>query len=214
MTTFLDQAGAELVAAAQRLGPDGLATGTAGNLSVRVAPDRILVTPSAVAYQALVPGHLCLVSDTGEVIDAGPHPPTTELPMHLAAYRATGAGAVVHTHSPFATTLGTLVGEIPAVHYLIAILGGPVRVAPYATPGSDELAAGMTAGLKGRSALLLGNHGAVTVGATLHQAYERAVLLEWLCALYYRARLAGEPRVLDSHELTRVGDLLAHYLEG
>lgn len=83
MTTFLDQAGAELVAAAQRLGPDGLATGTAGNLSVRVAPDRILVTPSAVAYQALVPGHLCLVSDAGEVIDAGPHPPSTELPIGL-----------------------------------------------------------------------------------------------------------------------------------
>ncbi|HEU5004235.1 MAG TPA: class II aldolase/adducin family protein [Actinomycetota bacterium] len=214
MTNFQDEAGADLVATARRLGPDGLATGTAGNLSVRVAPDRILVTPSGVAYGTLQTGHLCLVSEAGEVIEAGPHAPSTELPMHLAAYRATGAGAVVHTHSPYATTLGTLVDEIPGVHYLVALLGGPVRVAAYATPGSAELAAGMAAGLEGRSALLLGNHGAVTVGATLHEAYERAVLLEWLCALYYRARLAGEPRILDAGELARVAALLEHYLEG
>lgn len=214
MTAFPDQAAAGLVAAARRLGPDGLATGTAGNLSVRVAPDRILVTPSAVAYETLAPRQLCLVTDEGAVVEAGPHAPSTELAMHLAAYRATGAGAVVHTHSPFATTLGTVVDELPAVHYLVALLGGPVRVAPYATPGSAELAAGLATGLEGRSALLLGNHGAVTVGPTLHQAYQRAQLLEWLCALYYRARLAGEPRILGAEELARVGALLEHYLEG
>jgi L-fuculose-phosphate aldolase len=195
----------------RRLGPDALAVGTSGNLSCR-AGELLAITPRGVAYEVLTPESVAVVDLAGEPVDA-PLAPSTELPVHLAAYAATGAGAVVHTHSPYATVLGTLVGELPAIHYLIALVGGPVPVAPYATPGSAELAGALASALAGRSAALLGNHGAITVGETLEEAYRRAVLLEWLSALYYRARLLGEPRLVDPAELDRVAALLEHYLQ-
>lgn len=194
---------------AQRLAPDALAVGTAGNVSAR-AGELIAITPSAVPYDELHPGLVCVVGLDGRTVDASTSP-STELPMHLAAYRACGAGAVVHTHSPYATALSTVVDELPPVHYLLATLGGPVRVAPYADPGSDALAAALTAALDGRSAAILGNHGAVTVGDDLPEAYARARTLEWLAALYWRASTIGSPRVLSAEELGRAADLMARY---
>jgi L-fuculose-phosphate aldolase len=152
------------------------------------------------------------VTLAGDPIDA-PLGPSSELPMHLSVYERSGAGAVVHTHSEYATILGTLIDELPPIHYLISLLGGPVRVVPYATPGSAELADHMAKGLEGRSAVLLGNHGTITTGENLDQAYSRAILLEWLCGLYYRARLFGEPRLLDMVEIDKVARQLEHYLQ-
>ena len=88
------------------------------------------------------------------------------------------------THAPHTTALATVVDELPAIHYMIAGPGGPVRVAPYATFGTDELAASVMHALAGRSAVLLRSHGTLTVGDSLEQAYWRSVLLEWLAALY------------------------------
>ena len=129
--------------------------------------------------------------------------------MHLAAYAHTDAVAVVHTHSPYATTLAVLGVELPAVHYLVAELGGPVRVAPYATFGTEELAANMARGLEGRSATLLAHHGTITLGDTLERAYGRSVTLEWLCALYHRSRAHGEPPTLPLDEVERVRERMA-----
>jgi L-fuculose-phosphate aldolase len=207
----LRQARDDLVAYGRRLAVDGLAIGTAGNLSCRVG-DVVAITPRGLRYDVLSPGHICLMTLDGDPIEA-PLGPSSELPMHLSVYRARDAAAVVHTHSPFATTLGTLIDELPPIHYLISLLGGPVRVAPYATPGSPELADHMARALEGRSAVLLGNHGTITTGDTLDQAYSRALLLEWLCSLYYRARLLGEPRLLDLEEIDKVGRQLEHYLQ-
>lgn len=211
MSTLLLREREAVVAFARRLGPDGLAVGTSGNLSVR-SGNRVAITPRGLAYDRLDTASVCIVTLGGEPV-VGDLAPSTELPLHLAVYAATGAGAVVHTHSPYATVLAAVVEELPAVHYLVATLGGPVPVAPYATPGSPELAAHVARALAGRSAALLGSHGAVTTGGTLEEAYSRAVLLEWLCALYYRARLLGEPRLVDAGELARVGALLEHYLQ-
>lgn len=198
-----------LVAFARRLGPDGLAIGTSGNLSVREG-EVVLVTPSGVDYEDLRPERICAVAldGTPEETDAEP---SSELPMHLAAYRATAATAVVHTHSPDATALSTVVEELPAIHYLVALLGGPVPVVPYAPPGSEELAASVEKTLIDRSAVLLGNHGALTVGRSLEAAYERSVLLEWLCTVYGRARLLGTPRILSDTELDEVAVKLEGY---
>ena len=200
---------AVLVRYAQRLRSDGLVVGTAGNLSSR-AGDLVAITPSGVEYEELVPDSICVVGLDGGPVDARSEP-SRELPMHLAAYRAADADAVVHTHSPYATALATVADELPAIHYLIADLGGPVRVAPYATPGSDELAAGIVRALAGRTGALLRNHGAITVGKSLQQAYSRAVTLEWLAALYLRARLLGEPSVLPDDELERLRELVQSY---
>ena len=144
---------------------------------------------------------------TVEIVEAE-REPSSELPMHLAVYRATDAAAIVHTHAPYATALATVVDELPAIHYMIAELGGPVRVAPYATFGTGELASSVMDALRGRSAVILGSHGTLTFGDSLEHAYSRSVLLEWLATLYYRAALLGEPRLIPTEEIERVADRL------
>jgi L-fuculose-phosphate aldolase len=131
--------------------------------------------------------------------------------MHLAVYRRTGARAVVHTHSPYATAVSTVAAELPPVHYLLVFLGGAVRVAPYATPGSEALGERLVEALDGRSAALLQNHGAVAVGASLEQAYAHALVVEWVAALWARAKVLGEPRVLSPDEVAAAAASLQGY---
>jgi L-fuculose-phosphate aldolase len=94
---------------------------------------------------------------------------------------------------------------------MIAALGGRVRVAPYATYGTPELAAHAVAALAGGSAVLHANHGATTIGPNLAKAYDLGVLLEWLCRLWHQARLVGEPRLLPAAEISHVGELFQGY---
>jgi L-fuculose-phosphate aldolase len=199
---LLEAERALIVDQAGRLRPDGLVVGTAGNLSVR-SGELVAITPTSVDYDALDPGLVCVVGLDGHIVES-PLAPSSELPMHLAVYHATDAAAIVHTHAPHATALATVVEELPAIHYLIAELGGPVRVAPYATFGTDELAASVMEALEGRSAVLLRSHGTLTVGRSLEEAYWRSVLLEWLSALYYRAALLGTPRLIPTAEIELV----------
>ncbi|MET8570937.1 class II aldolase/adducin family protein [Streptomyces sp. NPDC004783] len=176
----------ELVATARRTVSDGLVVGTSGNVSVRVG-DTVLVTPSGVPYDRLAPRDVTGVGLDGRQV-LGTLVPTSELPMHLAVYRADpDARAVVHTHAVHATALSLLLTELPPVHYMTAALGGPVRVAPYAAYGSAELARGMLDALAGRTGCLLRNHGTITYGATLDQAYDRTAQLEWMCRLWLTA---------------------------
>jgi L-fuculose-phosphate aldolase len=130
--------------------------------------------------------------------------PTSEIALHLGVYRRYGAGAVVHTHAPVATALSIVVDELPCVHYEMLALGGAIRVAPYRTFGTPELAEGVLDALEGRSAALMANHGAITFGDDLAQAVERAHLLEAMCELYWRAAALGEPRALSADDLDAV----------
>jgi len=113
--------------------------------------------------------------------------------------------------SPAATALSALTDEVPPVHYYAALFGGPVRVAPYATYGSDSLARGAVQALRDRTACLLGNHGAVTVGADLAAAHDKSVYLEWLCDVYLRAAASGSPRLLPPEEIAAVASKLGSY---
>jgi L-fuculose-phosphate aldolase len=194
---------------ARRLPADRLVTATSGNLSLRCG-ELVAVTPSGLPYDRLTADLVPVVDLDGAPVET-PAAPSTELPLHLAAYRATTAGAIVHTHSAYATALGTVVDELPAIHYLVALLGGPVPVVPYATPGSAELADLLAAALTARSGALLRNHGAVTVGAGLAEAYTRSLYLEELAALYARARMLGTPALVPEEEVAKVGELLRHY---
>jgi L-fuculose-phosphate aldolase len=147
----------------------------------------------------------------GTAVEA-PLAPSSELPLHLAIYAARPeAGAVVHTHSPAATALSTLVDEVPAVHYYVAMFGGPVPVAPYATYGTTELARNVVRALRDRTACLMGNHGAVTIGPDLATAHDKGVYLEWLCDMYLRATSAGTPRLLPPAEIEVVAVKLTGY---
>ncbi len=192
----------QLAAYGRRMSTDGLAPGVAGNLSVRTA-EGVVITPSGMNYGELTPADMCVVGGDGGQL-AGAEAPSSETPMHLAVYAATGAGAVVHTHSPEVVALSAVRDELPAIHYAITGLGGPVRVAPYVRYGTAELASAAVAALDGRSAVILRNHGAVTYAATLARAYDRALLLEWLARVWRLALAHGTPRVLTAAELAEV----------
>ncbi|MFG2608065.1 class II aldolase/adducin family protein [Streptomyces sp. NPDC048514] len=200
-----------LVATARRTVADGLVVGTSGNVSARVG-DLVLVTPSGVPYDRLTPGDITGVDLSGRQV-LGTLVPTSELPMHLAVYRTTGARAVVHTHAVHATAVSTLVPELPLVHYMAGALGGPVRVAPYATYGSDELAENMLGALAGRSGCLLQNHGTITYGDGLDQAYDRTAQLEWMCRLWLTASSVPglAPSLLTEAQLAEAGARLRGY---
>ena len=97
------------------------------------------------------------------------------------------------------------------MHYYLAMFGGPVLVAPYATYGTDELARNVVRALRGRTGCLMGNHGAVTIGPGLMSAHDKSVYLEWLCDVYLRASSAGSPRLLSPAELDVVAAKMAGY---
>ena len=207
---LMPEAREAIVVTCRELSRAGLVVGTAGNVSVRDG-DLVAVTPSGVRYAELTPGLVGVHRLDGTPAEAVLNP-TSELPLHLAVYAARpDAGAVVHTHSPAATALSALTDEVPAVHYYVAMFGGTVRVAPYATYGTDELASGAVQALRDRTACLLGNHGAVTVGADLAAAHEASAYLEWLCDVYLRAAAAGTPRLLPQAEVAAVAEKLAGY---
>ncbi|MER7937179.1 MULTISPECIES: class II aldolase/adducin family protein [unclassified Streptomyces] len=201
----------ELVATARRTVADGLVVGTSGNVSVRVG-DTVLVTPSGVPYDRLTPDDVTGVDLAGRQV-LGTLVPTSELPMHLAVYGSTDAGAVVHTHAVAATAVSTLVPELPLIHYMAAALGGPVRVAPYATYGTAELAANMLRALAGRFGCLLQNHGTVTYGATLAQAFDRTAQLEWMCRVWLTASSVPglTPALLSPDQLAEAAERLRGY---
>lgn len=188
-----------VAAAARRLAAEGLVLGAAGNVSVSCR-DRVAVTATGALLAQLTPAEVVVVDLDGRPLEDGPEA-TSELALHLGAYRGHGAGAVVHTHSPVATALSCVLDELPVVHYQMLALGGPVRVAPYATFGTDRLARLTLEALSGRRAALMSNHGTVAIGPDLHTAVENAGLLEWAATIYWRAAAVGAPRVLDAEQI-------------
>ena len=180
-----------------------LVVNTSGNVSVRVGTT-IAITPSGVPYDRMTAQDICLIGLESGTEEEGALRPSSELPLHLAVYRATEALAIVHTHSMYATALSTILDQLPAIHYHIADLGGPVPVVRYATFGTEALAASVVAGLAGRNAVLMQNHGATTIGRDLPRALARAFTLEWLAEVYYHGSVLGTPSVLEPDEIATV----------
>ena len=187
---------------ARRLLHDGLAVGTAGNVSVRDPRSGLIaVTPAAFPYDLLQPADVSIVDARGSQL-RGTRPPTSELALHLMIYeRRPETGAVVHTHSPFATVFSVLRRPIPCVCNEGLAVGAPsVDVTEWAVPGSAELAEAAATLLKrhpGVRAFLLANHGAVAMGADLRAAFDLAAQVEWEAAVYHRALQVGAPRRLS-----------------
>jgi L-fuculose-phosphate aldolase len=189
---------AQVAAASRRLAVERLVVGPAGNVSTR-REDRVAVTPSGADLGSLEPEQVTVVDLDGRILE-GELEPTSELALHLGVYRRYEAGAVVHTHAPMATALSCVLDELPCIHYQMLLFGGPVRVAPYATFGTAELAELVLTALDGRTAALMANHGAIAYGADLDAAIELSLLLEWACTVYSRAASLGTPRVLDEQQ--------------
>ncbi len=191
-----------VAAASRRLAAEGLVLGTAGNVSAR-EDDLVAITPTGAALAGLTAADVAVVDREGEQV-AGALAPTSELDLHLGVYARYGAGAVVHTHAPVATALSCVLDEVPCVHYGMLALGGSVRVAPYRTFGTPELAAVTLDALEGRTAALMANHGAIAHAGDVEAAVEASLLLEWACTVYWRAAAIGTPRTLDAADLAAV----------
>ncbi|HXU64945.1 MAG TPA: class II aldolase/adducin family protein [Polyangia bacterium] len=190
-----------------------LYTGTSGNVSCRVAGG-FVVTPTGIACDALRAADLVQVQMDGQPL--GKLLPSSEWRIHRDIYRSRPeVGAVVHTHSPFATALACLRRPIPAFHYMVAKTGGAqLRCARYATYGTEALSQNALAALAGRRACLLANHGAVTLGADAFAARLLAEEVELLALQFVVARSAGRPAILPTAEMDRVGRKFAGYGQG
>ncbi|TXK19251.1 class II aldolase/adducin family protein [Homoserinibacter sp. GY 40078] len=201
----VDEARAEVVHFARRMVTDRLVRGTSGNISRRVG-QFVAITPGAVEYDVLTDEDVVVMTVGGDRV-AGRRNPSSETPLHLGIYRRTPASAVVHTHSTFATVVGVVAEELPSVHYMTASMGpGAVPVVPYSRYGSEELARSVGEALADRSAVLMGNHGAVAHGASLLQAYNRAQNLEWMCEVFVNSMSIGAPRLLGDAEIGMVAE--------
>ena len=170
--------------------------GTGGNLSSR-ADQLVAITATGAECAELTAEQVTVIDLDGNAV-AGELQPTSELDLHLGVYRRYQAGAVVHTHAPIATALSCVLEELPCVHYQMLTLGGAIRVAPYRTFGTPELAAATVEALEGRTAALMSNHGAISYGDDLDAAVGASLLLEWACTVYWRAAAIGTPRTLDA----------------
>ena len=195
--------GAEVLNAARRLETCGLNRGAAGNVSARRG-SAFLITPSGMEPDDCAPDDMVEVDLEGRC--SGCLKPSSEWRIHRDIYVARPEfGAVVHTHSPFATSLACLGADIPPFHYMIARFGGStVRCARYATFGEQALSDAVLEALDRRSACLMANHGMLVCGRDLKQAVALAVEFESLCEQYWRALQVGSPRLLDAEEMSRV----------
>ncbi len=204
---------ARIVAQCRALNASGLNQGTAGNISARLG-EAMVITPTAIPYDALRPEMLALMPLSGEYgAWSGPLKPSSEWRFHLDIMRARpDVGAIVHSHPPYCTALAMLGRPILAAHYMIALFGGPViecvKYAPYGTKELSDLA---IAGLGERHGVLLGNHGAIVTGATLESAMHRAVELEALARMYYLAIAVGRPAILSDEEVARIVERFKSY---
>jgi L-fuculose-phosphate aldolase len=210
-----DAVRAEIVRIARLVSERGLAVGTSGNVGARLEDGRIAITPSTMAYGDLTPDDIVIVEPDGAP-SAGRRRPSSELPLQLAVFRARpDIRAIVHTHSPYATTFAVARRPIPAVHYVMAQLVAPghdaVNVARYATFGTEALGRSAVAALGDDAAVLLASHGAIAVGTTLASAFERAERVEELAALTWRSEQIGGPILLDAAELDRVREQMARF---
>ena len=188
---------AELVEVCRRLHARDLIGAAEGNVSARLADGRVLVTPAGASKGHLAPRELVVVDATGRVV-RGVRRPSTELRMHLAALAARpDANAVVHAH-PLTAVAFTVAG-LPPPNDLVpeaAVTLGQVALAPFATPGTDEVAASLAPLLARHDVVLLERHGAVALGRTLAEAFERMETLERVARVALLARLLGRAEPL------------------
>ncbi len=197
---------AELVAYGKKLLGVGLLSQTSGNLSVKTADGNIYITPSSMEYHRIEEDDIVVVGPDGAV-RRGHRAPSSETPLHCLVYRSRPEiSAIVHTHSPYATTLAVLGMTIPAVHYMIAALNtNEIQIANYATYGTEPLAKNVRDAFPAPSrAVLIANHGLVAVGETLKNAADGAEVVETLAGLYYRSLAIGKPTILSTEQMAEV----------
>ena len=209
---LLEKERSEIVRFGRKMLSARLTSGTGGNLSIFAQGENLVaISPSGIEYEDMEPGDVPVVDLAGVIVE-GTRKPSSELGFHLSLYRQRpDIRAVVHTHSVYATTMACLHWEIPAVHYLVAFSGRKVPLAPYATFGSEELASHVAATIGDYNAVLLANHGLVTVGSNLATAFAVAEEIELVARIYYQAKCIGDPVIVSEGEMSKVIEKFASY---
>lgn len=203
----------QIVAMCRQMNATGLNQGTSGNISARYE-DALLITPSGVPYDEMQPEDIAALPFKGEYgAWEGVLTPSSEWRFHFDITAARPEiGAIVHTHSTYATTLSTCRKDIPACHYMIAAAGGPsIRCGEYATYGTKELSDSALKALQGRTCCLLANHGMIATGPNLAKAMWLAVELETIAKQYYLSLCIGGPVLLSDDEIGRVMEAFKSY---
>ncbi|MES1923937.1 class II aldolase/adducin family protein [Salinisphaera sp. T31B1] len=182
-----------------------------GNISVKLDEERLLCTPSGVSKGFMSPEILCIVDYEGQVLDAHPEhsKPSSELKMHLRAYRERpDISAVVHGHPLYATAFavcGKPLNQQIMPEATISL--GEVPVAPFALPSTEDLPRSIAPYLASHDAVLLENHGAVTVGINLQAAYFKLETLEFYAKVLHIANSMGGPNAFDEQTLEQLVNL-------
>ena len=204
----------DIVEVGRRLWARGFVASNDGNISVRVAPDRLVMTPANVSKGFMTPEMMVVTDLEGAVVEAAPgRKPSSEALMHLVAYRQRpDITAVVHAHPP--TSTGFAVAGIPldrAVLAEVVTTLGSIPIADYGTPSTREMADTVAPLLKAHDGVLLANHGAITLGADLFAAYYKMETIEHFAKISLTARLLGREHLLSREEVERLQALRGRY---
>lgn len=212
---LLQEARQQVVHYGKELLRRGLATGSFGNVSVYVPEAKVVViSPSGMDYDKITPQDVAVVTMDGILLD-GVKKPSSEMALHRIIYEnRPEIGAVVHTHSPYATLMACLGEPLKPIHYLIAYGGGEVPCIPYVPFGTQELAEAALKGMGDKTAVLLGNHGLVTTGPDLAFAMDAAQQLEFVAKLCYQTKLAGGGVELTKEQLDHAKEAIGRYRQG
>ncbi|NDV25779.1 L-fuculose-phosphate aldolase [Desulfovibrio sp. JC010] len=196
----------------KKLLESGLTTGTGGNLSVfNREQGLVAISPSGLDYRLSTPEDIVVIDLDGNIKDSE-RKPSSEYGFHTILYKnRADVNAVVHTHSVYATTVACLNMELPAVHYLVGFAGKKVPLAPYATFGSQELAENVRKTIGNYNAVLLANHGLITVGQAMGNAFDAAEELELVARIYIQALSVGKPVIVPDDEMEKVIDKFSTY---
>jgi L-fuculose-phosphate aldolase len=190
-----------------------LTPGRTGNLSVR-SDTRFAVTPTGVPYDGFAAEDVPVVQVEDGAQVAGGMAPSSEVPMHAAIYRREDVGAIVHTHSPWSTTMAVRREALPPIHYMIVAVGKRVPVAEYAPYGTDDLAANVVEAMTEAeaTACFIENHGLVVTATDLDTAIENTIHIEGLSRLYLQSLAGGgEPTTLSDEQLETVLEQFESY---
>lgn len=203
----------ELIEYGKRLLDMDLTTGTGGNLSVLDRESNTMaITPSGIHYHEIKPEQIVLLDVESGTIVEGDAVPSSEVDMHRIFYRyRDDIDAIIHTHTPYATTLACLGDDLPALHYLVAFAGVNVRCAEYATYGTVKLAKNAFEAMKDRKAALLANHGLICGGGSLREALDITDQIEFCCRIYTQVKAIGDPVLLPEDEMIRMMERFKDY---
>ncbi|MCJ7873338.1 class II aldolase/adducin family protein [Phaeobacter sp. J2-8] len=200
----------EIIDCCRKMNASGLNQGTSGNVSLRHG-DGLLITPTSRPYDSLTPEDIVYLDMDGT--PHGPWKPSSEWRFHRDILAARPEeNAVLHAHPTFCTTLAIMGRDIPPLHYMVAVFGGPdIRCAPYAIYGSAELSRLALQAMEGRKACLLAHHGMIAAGSDLAQAFWLAEELETLARQYHGCLQLGEPPLLSDQQIQDVIDKISGY---